>query len=860
MGILDRIGTGEFTIPDRLDPARTDLRAEFMADPLGYHSPELQLALGAMRSSRELPRWVLVTVQPGRSWRLAEAGRRGEPLRILPEPLFTDRAEAERYVFDLRWQALTTDQPARRGRADAAALPLVPGPGPMVKQITGYCDPLSAAPGDEVRFFVSCAPGIGEFRADLVRLRAGAPGWEDEGPECTPAPSDFEGSYPARHQAVHAGSWAEIPGGGAALGDRQHTVAVLVQPTCPAAGGQVILSCGDPWAGTGFALTLDGQLRPALVQAADPAHPLAGPDALEIGTWSLLLVTLGGAAPAALAAGPLAGEPAGWPVTAAPAAGPAEPAGTGDLVLGAVRAPSGQTRMHFTGRMEAPLIVPGAAGPAEGLRLARAGPAAAAAGSAVAAWDFSLGMDGWDITDRGPRGLHGTLHNLPMRAVRGAFWSGRTDDWREAPGEYAALHFLADALEDCRWASDFGWRIPPGTGSGFYAARITGGGHQDYIPFFVRPAVPGTAKVLLIAPSATYTSYGNSRFWWENPVQEMVQDRLVEIGAEEQYLIAHPELGASSYDCHLDGTDVCYVSRRRPNLNMRPGHVRREGYTSDLYLVAFLDRLGIDYDVVTDEDVHAAGADLLGAYPVILTGTHPEYMTARMFDAISDWTGAGGRLMYLGGNGFSMNVTFGAERPWIMENRRAELWERDEETQRSEARNATDGVRGGYLAASGRQPAGVTGVESATMGFDHSYPYVLSAQAGRPEAAFIFAGVPAAEGGVLGDYGALGGGVVGQEWDNAAGHELGPGHLILTSSRDHTLVPPMFGAVRPDYHADLVYYRRGAGAAFSVSSMAWCGALSHRDYDNQVARITRNVLSRFLDPAPLATPGKAPEQ
>jgi len=54
-------------------------------------------------------------------------------------------------------------------------------------------------------------------------------------------------------------------------------------------------------------------------------------------------------------------------------------------------------------------------------------------------------------------------------------------------------------------------------------------------------------------------------------------------------------------------------------------------------------------------------------------------------------------------------------------------------------------------------------------------------------------------------------------------------------SRDHTLVPPMFGAMRPDYHADIVFYRRGAGAVFSVSSMAWCGALSHRDYDNEIA-------------------------
>ena len=42
------------------------------------------------------------------------------------------------------------------------------------------------------------------------------------------------------------------------------------------------------------------------------------------------------------------------------------------------------------------------------------------------------------------------------------------------------------------------------------------------------------------------------------------------------------------------------------------------------------------------------------------------------------------------------------------------------------------------------------------------------------------------------------------------------------------------------------------GAVFSTSSIAWAGALSHNDYNNNVARITRNVLERFLDPAPFA--------
>jgi hypothetical protein len=107
MGILDRVGTGAYEIPDRIDPGRTDLREQFLADPLGRHDLDLQLVVGAMRSSRAIPRWILVVTQPGSAWMVAEAGRRGEPPRLLADRVFTDRAEAERFVFELRWQALT---------------------------------------------------------------------------------------------------------------------------------------------------------------------------------------------------------------------------------------------------------------------------------------------------------------------------------------------------------------------------------------------------------------------------------------------------------------------------------------------------------------------------------------------------------------------------------------------------------------------------------------------------------------------------------------------------------------------------------------------------------------------------------
>jgi N,N-dimethylformamidase len=363
----------------------------------------------------------------------------------------------------------------------------------------------------------------------------------------------------------------------------------------------------------------------------------------------------------------------------------------------------------------------------------------------------------------------------------------------------------------------------------------------DFVPFFVRPGA-ASAEILLVAPTATYLAYANSRFWWEDPIQELVQDRLVELGAEEQYLLAHPEVGLSNYDQHLDGTPVCFSTTRRPNLNMRPGHVRGEGYASDLHTVAWLEHLGLRYDIVTDADWHAGGRDLLEQYSVVLTGTHPEYVSLRMVDDTLDWVHDRGRFMYLGGNGFAMNIVFDADRPWIMENRRVELWEGSERDREALAHNIVDGERGGRFEPSGRQPALLTGVQSATMGFDRSYPYHLAVGAKQPEAAFALAGISAQ---------VIGTGVVGQEWDNSAGiGGLGADHLVLASSRDHSLIPPLFGAMRPDYHADLVLYLHQRGGTFSVSSMAWAAELAADEYDNDVARMTENVLRRFLDPTP----------
>jgi N,N-dimethylformamidase len=55
------------------------------------------------------------------------------------------------------------------------------------------------------------------------------------------------------------------------------------------------------------------------------------------------------------------------------------------------------------------------------------------------------------------------------------------------------------------------------------------------------------------------------------------------------------------------------------------------------------------------------------------------------------------------------------------------------------------------------------------------------------------------------------------------------------------------GTYDPDVRADIVYFEvPGGGMVFSTGSIAWCSSLSHHGYANDVSRITRNVLERFL--------------
>ena len=449
--------------------------------------------------------------------------------------------------------------------------------------------------------------------------------------------------------------------------------------------------------------------------------------------------------------------------------------------------------------------------------------------------------------------------------MTGHAWSGESPDWRQAPADYGAIHFHHDDIHDCGWESDFELEVPDGLPSGVYAARLRAGEAEHHLPFYVRAAASGpAADIAFLAPTATYMAYANIITLNFDPSSEAIGGGLPVFNEGDLLHLERPELGLSTYDHHRDGSGVCYSSRLRPVLAMQP-LARMWGFTVDMLIVDWLEHAGLGFDVITDEDLHREGEALLSRYRVVVTGSHPEYYSLGMLDALEGWLNAGGRLMYMGGNGFYWRIAFHPELPGVLEVRRAEGGIRTWAAQAGEYHMSFTGELGGMWRRQRRPPNLIAGVGFISQGFDSGAPFRRRPAAGDPRAAFIFEGVDEE---VVGDHGVCLGGAASWELD-CVNPLLGtPAHaLVVASSEGHSniyeLVPeemlqshPMTDATQnPDIRADMVFFETpNGGAVFSTGSIGYAGALGTKRYDNGIARLTTNVLRRFADPTPFEMP------
>jgi len=122
--------------------------------------------------------------------------------------------------------------------------------------ILAYCDPISAAPGDAVRFMVSCA-GADEYQADIVRLIN--PQAEPEAtpfrvePVATPASRSYRG----REQKLQPGSYATVEPHPAIDRLESWSARVFAWPTTPGRFRQALLGAWSEPEQRGFGLFLD---------------------------------------------------------------------------------------------------------------------------------------------------------------------------------------------------------------------------------------------------------------------------------------------------------------------------------------------------------------------------------------------------------------------------------------------------------------------------------------------------------------------------------------------------------------------------------------------------------------------------
>lgn len=722
-------------------------------------------------------------------------------------------------------------------------------------RLIGYSNPMMARPGEKIALHVSCAEA--SFRASIVRLQHGDTNPKGPGFKAKSMPSAIDGRYDGAPHAVPAGSYAIVDDADTLLNAPEVTIAIWVWPTAPGRGRQSILARGDG----GFWLGLDDAGRPS-VNIGSQSFQSA--DALLPRQWYLLVVQIDRkrgklelhALPAVC-----------WPgkVKANHASTMISPIATWDgPLMMAARLNAGRATDHFNGKLDSPQIFSQWLTPSAIDELLNGESENSVVAGSVH-WDFGADQSSLIVPDDTGR-YSARLIGMPTRAVTGRCWNGNAEKPSDQPRHYSAIHFHDDDRDDAGWPESFCLTVDPTWPSGIYAVWLqTDAGDEDYVPFFVQPSRHGPfAPLAFLAPTFSYLAYGNTHHTNAADVASDPTHLVGYVPAQIQDGYVLQEKLNSCYDHHSDGSGVCYVSRLLPQVHIRP-KINFNGFdgphqlNADLHLIDWLTVKGFAHDVLTDELLHHEGLSALKPYRAILTGTHPEYWSGAMLDALQTYLNDGGRVMYLGGNGFYWVTSVHPHAPHVLEIRKAHgthTWS----ARPGEHYHASSGERGGLWRHRGRAPQKMLGVGMAGEGFPDNAAYRRTPESYAESVAFMFEGITEE---VFGDTPSLvqSWGAAGFEVDRvdfalgsppntisvAQSLRLGDNYLLATEDILASMLTNI-GPDNPKMRSDIAFieYPNG-GAVFSVGSVAYCACLSFNNYDNGISRLTENVLRRFLE-------------
>jgi N,N-dimethylformamidase len=363
---------------------------------------------------------------------------------------------------------------------------------------------------------------------------------------------------------------------------------------------------------------------------------------------------------------------------------------------------------------------------------------------------------------------------------------------------------------------------PPRSGL-YYFHASTASGLCFTFPWVVAPARP-QAAVAVLASNITWNVYNNfgGRSNYLHPdalppvpivnsrqeIKRYIDPRYQTWGAQTYQHISfeRPEPinhidAAETITDPIEGRAACHVAPAEWRLL---GWLEREGFAYDLYAETQLDDGTLD----------------LSRYRVLILSAHPEYWTRRMYDLVKAWVFlAGGKLMYLGGNGLNCEVELLPERRVVCHNTAlSSLW--------------PDGMGGAEsrFARRHESEANLLGVVFNPAGIMTAAPYRV---VDGSHWVFRAAGLKARD---LFGQGSLHmrcpGGASGHETDKRSPSSPANVHLLAK------------GLNPDDGGADMVIFDTpSGGAVFSVGSICYVSSLP---VDEGASKITAAVLQKFL--------------
>jgi N,N-dimethylformamidase len=654
--------------------------------------------------------------------------------------------------------------------------------------------------------------------------------------------SAVNGRYQAGPQEIYRGSFAQVETPAPLVEDADFDIDIWIWPTRPGHDAQGLLSWRAPNCANGLLLGLDGAGR--IVAKSGAREIVRSREPLGSRVWARVRLE-GGRDGFKLTVAPRDYSPRyeAPDISEAPCYHADQLFG-GHLIIAASSVDSIGSRRRpfqtFNGKIAR-------------LRLG-------SGGETRCVFDFSIEQQGRRLVDI-KRGVVATCYNRPTRAMTGPSFGVRSATPADPAND--AVHFHDDDVSDVQWPETLRFNAPHDLPSGVYAIRLRSDGAEDHIPFLVAPPFGrATARLALLMPTFSYLAYANESLDVTDSLR-LAPRQDMDLSKEAYAYVAANGL-KSTYDLHSDGSGISIGARRRPIVDFRPKARCRtfdapHQFAADLHLVHWLHARGYPVDILCDDLLHAESAGLLAPYRVVLTGTHPEYWTTRMMDARDAWLDAGGRLIYLGGNGFYWVTAVAGDEPDVIEIRRyggTGTWQGEP----GEDRLAFSGEHAGLWRTSGRPPQARMGVGFCGQGFDRGAPYGKTKAAASPQWSWIFAGV---EGESFGGGPALvlGHGAAGFEIDRTDAAAGTPEHTVLLAAANQftdayqtaieraTAIAPWYGGSDPrsGLRADMtITTGPNGGAVFTTGSIAYASTLCFNNNRSDTATILANVIDRFL--------------